>query len=115
MKERVTFAGTYNQVIKIGGEYTMHGYHIADTTDVIDWPFFWRRRYIIVMEKSIDNAENENYIAYVIARIWSDRRALNNAWVGFFPTIEEQLQIAVEQENYEEAARLRDIINNDRK
>lgn len=120
--DKITFSGTLGHVITLYNEYWKQGYRVSYTYDVIDWPYFWRRRWIVEMVRRTVGVYIDGKLIGVATP--ADVTVAGNTEYTFefqglvqfgeppsiLKPLEQQLSEAVEAENYELAARLRDQI-----
>jgi hypothetical protein len=104
MKERVTFSGTYDEVVKMGAEYAAQGYYVVNCS---------KKRYLIFWQRHTVTMERQPTIEVRV----DVSKALNFLSVldfGYSPStptdLHSQLQDAIDHEEYERAAMLRDKI-----
>lgn len=105
--ESVTFEGSFSYVVEQSKNHINYGFSLLKEWSAIDWPFFWRRKYYACLVR----ASNTVQISMDGKPIGLAHSFEFVAKVTFDPTLEQQLKIAIENEDYEEAARIRDLIN----
>lgn len=102
LKMTVNFSGTLQQCVDMAAFYITNGYTIHHEVSKRQWPLFWTKRYTIYMHRP----PTEQEVDAVVTSLLSSR--IDNQHL----CLKAKLQKAIESENYELAAILRDKINN---
>jgi hypothetical protein len=116
--EKVTFQGSQWDCIQKAMSYKEQGFEVTDVEVKRIWPYFWRMTYIVTVEKKAPIIEFSASTAAFIKGFQDAQEAMIRQVLGLYKvpfedfkySLEYQLQEAIEREDYEEAARLRDEI-----
>jgi hypothetical protein len=112
MSDKVIFSGSFERVCELALEYKNQGFTLVFTTKAIELPIFWRYTWHVTMMKVTHSLNVKIETSDVYKRVIADLYGFPDCPLSDFNnSLADQLQSAIEQEDYIEAARLRDIIN----